>query len=324
MNRFGDGDAGLTAVATARRVLAWAGDRHRTAGTLPSGQLRRSLGLATPDAATEDVLCELTRATGARLGAGAPPFGDEDPIGLGALLLAAAIGGRAQLAEATLLALALPPARLDTNRPGCWADGLARHAVVGPYTEQPPAAPTPPATPTDDADPPEPLAEVLLRASPLTAVLHRPEAAQLAPDGATDASVAAALALLSRRRGRGVLVAALSGWSPDPLVLAWRTQLLGVLGTSGHAEVVADTYLAARTRHGRTWDTALGSARAALQQFKAAPDEISLATVRYWLPLAHLGRDPMVLRRPRLVREARPTLDLVAVHRRWLVPVVAA
>lgn len=325
----------LSAEATARLVLGWAGNPDTTP---PTGQLRGTPALARPSRSTRLLLRSLAGSTAARLGAGAPPFGDPERIGLGALLLAAAIGGRAQPLEAVLLAEALPAARLGADESAGWADALARHAVVGPFVEHPAAAVPPPGSATDpsagavpepaphtDPAPAEPLRETLLRAAPLTAVLHRPPAERLTGGGAPGAEVAAAMALLTRPRGGRVLVGALAGCSPDPLVLTWRTQLLRILATTGdRPDLVADTYLAARVRHGAAWDAALRAARAGLRSLDKAPDATALAVAKYWLPLADLWSTPYVKQRPRLLAEARPALDLVVARHKWLIEVMAA
>jgi len=333
--------AGLTAEATAARVLGWAmapcrpvggvgpGSRRAEAPSLPapSGQLREAAALAHPGADTLDALRALTRCTTARLGAGAPPFGDTTAIGLGALLLAAAIGGRAQSAPAALLAETIPPPRLVvTGGPGGWADAVARHSVVAPFLDNAPLqTKAEPSAPNVTQAPAEPLVETLLAASPLSAVLHRPAAGRLAPGGATRTEVEAALGLLSRPRGPAVLASALSAWSPDPLVLGWRTELLTVLARpDSHPEFVADTYLTARLRHGPRWDAALHSARRALSSRRALPDPGSITSARYWLPLANLHRSTDLVRRhPRLLAECRPALALVQSHRNALMAVAA-
>ena len=112
----------------------------------------------------------------------------------------------------------------------------------------------------DPAD--EPLAETLLRASPLTAVLHRPALRRLAAQTTGDA-VEAAAALVRRPRGQAVLSAALSRWDPDIAVLNWRTELLERLA-GDHPDLVLDTYTHARLRHAADWDARLKWAKRAL------------------------------------------------------------
>lgn len=295
----------MNAETTAYRVLIWAitvtgpapadGEDPATP-PLPSGPLRAARALAQPAEETITALAELARRTAARLGAGAPPFGDPSPIGLGGLLLAAAIGGRAQPGPARLIAEAVAAPRLTSaaRSTAGWSDALARHALVAATLTDTKAAGTK-AAGTEA----EPLLETLLRCSPLTAVLHRPAATTLAAE-ATAAEVDTALGLLARPRGAAVLHAALSRWSPDPAVLRWRADLLTRLAHP-HPEFVIDTYVTARLRHGAEWDRHIRDAARTLSRV-GRPDELSLATARYWLPLSALRRrDPDLLR-------ARPLL----------------
>ncbi len=240
-------------------------------------------------------LRELTRDTAARLGAGSPPFADRTPVGPGALLLAAAVGGRAQSGPARALVEAAPAPRLSA---GGWADALARHAVVAPVTGQ-----------KIDAE----LADALLRASMLTAVLHRPPLSRLT-SGATATEAEAAADLLGRPRGRTVLTAALAAWSPDPAVLTWRAELLTRL-SHDHPDVVLDTYLLARLRHGADWDRRLSGAARALSGV-GLPDDLPVATVRFWAPLAALDqRDPELIRSRTLLDGHRNAVNLVRRYR---------
>ncbi len=302
----------MNAETTARRVLAWAGGRvpawaGDSAGRPappPVGPLREANALARPAAATLTTLRELTRDTAARLGAGSPPFGDRAPVGLGALLLAAAIGGRAEPGPARALAEAAPAPRLSASG---WADAVARHAVVMPTLSVGWAVSE--ADQTIDTE----LADALLRVSTLTAVLHRPPSDRLTAD-ATATEVAAAVELLGRPRGRAVLTAALAVWSPDPAVLGWRTELLTRL-SHDHPDVVLDTYLLARLRHGADWDRRLRGAARALSGV-GLPDDLPVATAAFWVPLAALNqRDPELIRSRALLDGYRGALELVRRHR---------
>lgn len=349
----------LDAEGTARRVLLWITQmpatrfdpRHdgakaaRAANVappfVPSGPLSSPRSLATPSPATLALLGEMVRDAAARLGAGSPPFGDPGPIGLGALFLAAAVGGRWQPEAAQIVAEALrPPAPArPVPAPGAWADAMARHAVVAPVLGHASALAADEPIPDGDEEKPsdagqdddrsaglggatnplEALAESLLRLSPLTAVLHRPAASGQhgrRPETVTHAAMAIALA--ARPRGAEVLRTAIARWSADPAVLSWRTDLLTRLGTSPeeqHRALVADTYTVARLRHGSEWDSRIRTAARALAR-SGQPDALSLATVRYWSPLEALARrDPDLLRmRPLLTGEDR-ALKLVRRYR---------
>lgn len=299
----------MTAEATARRVLAWAAD---TAGPVPEGALWKAAELAAPSADTRGLAAALARTTGAKLGAGTPPFGDPAPVGLGAALLAAAIGGRRQPERARQLALALPPSRPSRARPGesRWYDLIARHGVVS-------AVFTDPAPPADGGSD-EPLRETLLRMSPLTAVLRRPPLSRLKA-GTTAEETEAAAALADRPLGAAVLTSALARWLPDADALEWRTELLHRLGTQGGPGLALDTYTTARLRHGPAWDERLRWARRVLSASGPA-DSLAIATIRFWAPLARLRIHGLSLADERpLLTGYRPALQLVS-HYRLLTP----
>jgi hypothetical protein len=373
----------VNAEATAVRVLEWAAqaagtaihgtDIHRagvhgTAGALadlpPAGPLREAAALARPGPRTLAALGELARDTAARLGTGRPPFADTTPVGLGALLLAAAVGGRGEPEAARGLAEATPRTRLEETHPDAgpavagvgWPDAVARHGIVAPALAALPVrdAPAAPAgrasagrTPSgqsehavsgqladrsgaggsfrrgdigrggidtdrirDRIDPA--LADALLEASVLTSVLHRPAARRLA-GGATATEVDAAVRLLGRPRGRWVFAAHLSRWSPDPAVLTWRAELLSRVGLD-RPDVLLDVYQTARLRHGDDWDRRL---RWAGRQLTGSdlPDNLPIATVKFWAPLAVLERrDAGTLRSRALLDGHRPALRLVHRH----------
>jgi hypothetical protein len=235
--------------------------------------LRRAGTLADPDGATIAALRRLAWVAAARLGAGSPPLGDRGPAGIGALLLAAAVGGRLQSDAAAAILDAVPAVRL--RQPGAWAECLVRHAVLAPAVAAPGA--------TSGAAPgavPDELTEALLRASPLTAVLHRP------PSAAVSTARGTAVGLVGRPGGAGVLAAALSAPATDLAVLRWRAQLLNLLGRQ-HTEAALDVYVAARLWHGPAWDERIRWAGRELRGL-GLPGELPIETLRYWAPLARL------------------------------------
>lgn len=254
----------MDALTTATRVLAWA---EESVGLPPAGPLYRPGPLTAPDV---EPLRRLAAAAAARLGAGHPPLGDAGAIGLGALLIAAAVGGRADERTAAAIIDAVPAIRLTAT--GGWAEAVVRHAVVGPVLALPGAGGFTPA-----------LAEPALRASPLTAVLHRPL------PGAVAATRATAARLLRRPRGASVITAALAAPSTDADVLDWRSELLELLRQQ-HTSVALDVYVTARLWHGPAWDERIRWARRELSGLGAQP-ELPIATIRYWAPLARLYRD---------------------------------
>lgn len=297
----------MSAEATAVRVLRWAGRAPVPgAGTgpgpgsrepVPQGPLHPVRPLTEPGAETRALLAESFAATAARLGAGSPPLGDPGPIGPGALLLAAAIGGAGRESEARTVAAVAEPVRLTVGRRASgWAEALSRHGVAGPVLDFLAAG-----GPGTEAL--RTLAETVLDSSPLTAILHRPPARRLA-DRAYDIEVRDALGLLSRPRGREVLCAALADWSPDPDVLEWRRTLLHRIADED-PDVVVQTYATAQLRHGERWADRLRRADLELRQVGREPAAWAVETVRYWSPLARLMRPGT----ERLVR-AHPLLDL--------------
>jgi hypothetical protein len=289
----------MNASATAARILWWAAE---PAGPPPAGPLWDVQQLAAPPAEVCDAAGQLARQTGARLGAGAPPFGARVAIGPGTAFLAAAVGGRQQPVAAAVLARAVPPATADRD-PGAWYDLVARHglaaAVVAAFdgTVTGAARPAALAASGSGAAPAEgsaghvaadPLPELLLEASPLTAVLYRPPLRRLRTDSTRQAELTAA-ALLRRPRGQQVLAAGLSGWLPLPDVLSWRTTLLSRL-RHAHQDLLLDVYFAARTRHAAEWDNRIKWAARQFLSPHQLPDALALATLRFWAPLAALDR----------------------------------
>ena len=270
----------MTALHTASLVLRWAAD---PAGAQPAGDLEEVAALAAPGAEVLEQLGRLTVRTVAVLGAGRPPFGDGGPVGPGALLLAAAIGGAEHAEAAGQIVEVAPPAAVGDGGGGGWADATARHGVVAPFVAS-----------SGGGD----LTERLLAASPLTAVLLRPAAGRNGAGDAAD-SLPTVAALLARPRGRDVLTTAFAAPARDARVLAWRTRVLSRLAAESR-EVALGIYLAARLRHGAEWDDLLAGKATARTE-----------TVRYWAPLAALDRaDRTLLRSQPFLDGYRRALDL--------------
>jgi hypothetical protein len=297
----------MTATATALQVLTWAAE---PVGQIPAGPLWDVAALRSPPGRVRDAAGQLARQTAARLGAGVPPFAEPLPgqpksgqpksgqpsIGLGAVFLAVAVGGRRQASAAALLAGAVPPPAPRRN-PGAWYDLIARHGVAGvavtalaeagasaEITTSPPEA----GQATAPETPQEPLLELLLAASPLTAVLYRPPLRALRSD-TTGQVVATAVALLSQQRGREVLALGLASWTPHPHVLGWRASLLSRLRVR-HPELVLDVFVTARTRFAADWDQKVSWAARQIAGFGEV-DPLAVDTLRFWSPLAAMERD---------------------------------
>lgn len=280
-----------TAPVTATRVLQWAAAPR---GPAPLGTLRRSGNLLS-DPGVGRGLRDLVRSAAARTGAGVPPLGDPSPVGPGAVLLAASIGGRTRPDLAARLAAALPPAPLDGASAAGWADALARHAVVGAAL---PAA----------GDVPDDLARSWLDGSPLTAVLRAPH-----PEGVSTGMRTAA-ALARRPRGPAVLTASFADCHPDPSVLHWRGEVLLRLAAQ-HPQEVLDVYVAARARHPQAWDTRAAEAgrSLALASRAGTTDADALAVVHFWAGLTVRAVTRLVTGN-RLPVDLRPWLALVRRH----------
>lgn len=326
----------MTAIAVAGQVLSWAAQPR---GVPPAGPLWDPARLASPPASVSHAAAQLARRTAGLLGARSPPFGSREQIGLGVVFLAAAVGGRRQARAAALLVQAVPPGR----SPDAWYDLVARHglaraavpALLEAGTAVPPAAqpvPAPPdasepgGAPAPEADPDDtpPLPELLLEASPLTAVLLRPPLRAPAPGGAEPAAgstsfavaaagqaVTTAVTLLSRPRGPEVLATALAAWSPSSQVLAWRADLLSRLRLD-HPGLLLDVYFLARSRFAAEWDRRVAWAERQIAA-RGAPDPLAIATLRFWAPLAALERaasGPLSGLRPLLAGQDK-AVDLV-------------
>lgn len=282
----------MTAIETAAAVLAWA-EQLGGSPNPPAGGLEYASRLTSPGADLLEQLRHVLVDTAARLGAGVPPFGDDGPVGLGALLLAAAIGGRKDAEVAGRLIAATPPLPMARSAgPGVlddmataargWADATARHGVVAAFAAS--GKPRGPLSPVGGD-----LVEGLLGASPLTAVLLRPPLELVRALDLT-AHISTALRLIARPRGRLVLISSLAKPATDAWVLTWRGLLLAEL-LAEHLDLVLAVYVAARLRHGDEWDSMLALAGHAPSRSRGS------AVLGFWAPLAAIDKqDPALLR----------------------------
>jgi hypothetical protein len=272
-----------TASQTAQRVLGWCG---RPSGPPPLGGMGELTGLATVGPDVLDRLRALAVETAARLGAGRSRLGDDGRLGLGALLLAAAVGARGE--PKTALRLAAAAAEVP---PAGWTDHLCRYAVLQPVLEPRRGAVS--AFQVEGR-----LVDALLRAAALTEVLHRP-----APGSVTAVDIAARL--LDRPHGAALLGGVLARPHPEAAVRAWRGELLDRF-RHRRAGFVVDVYVVARLRHADEWDRLVKQAVRELPrpgEPRAQLTEHTTATGRYWSALAAIDADPA---RP---LAARPFLD---------------
>lgn len=293
----------MTALATASAVLSWAagGSDHP-----PAGSLADARGLAAPDPEVLAGLQRLARYTAARLGAGRPPFGDDGRVGLGALLLAAAVGGRAEVQAAASITRAAPPLRLVDAGGAGWADAVARHGVAGRF-----AAGGRPGRADSH------LVECLLEASPLTAILLRPPAELVRT--AADGLLAAATLLMTRPHGREVLTRRLAAPSRDAGIAAWRARVVTELARRDR-DAALGVYLVARLRHGGEWDELLDWAAAEFGLSKR-PDGAAKAVLMFWVPLAVMADDdPDLLPSQRFLNGCHRAIELARRYQAMTTP----
>ncbi|GAA3250391.1 hypothetical protein ACFO1B_40110 [Dactylosporangium siamense] len=258
----------MTATATAVSVLRWAAD---PLGSHPTGDLRRIGDLATPDAEAVRSVESFAGACAARLGAGAPAFGDPAPVGLGPLLMAAAVGGRFEPVLAGQLAAAVPEPATG------WGELVARHGLVTAMLEAPGGA--------GRQQAPLDLTGRLRACSPLTDVLRHPVDERRGRDAARRRFAA----LLDRRRGPAVLAAVLARPESDAMTLNWRAELLERLRQLDPA-LMLDVYERACLVHTADWAELNAWADAQLNR-SGVPAALPVAVLRYWAPLARTRRD---------------------------------
>lgn len=246
---------------TALRVLLWstATEDGRTAP--PEGDLTDPQQLADPPPDVTAAVVRLAVRAAARLRLDQPAARERRPVGAGALLLAAAVGARARADLAAEAVRAVPPAR------SLW-DVLAHHAVVGPALRHCAGAPM--------------LAERLRDASPLTALLDRPN-----PPGESAAELLLEDVLLEHPQGRRLVTTVYCEAPASPAQALWRGRLLEQLRMTDR-ELVLDVYEAALLRHSAEHLALVRKARLSL----TVPPDLPAArpVARWWAALAGLER----------------------------------
>ncbi|MER6025699.1 hypothetical protein [Streptomyces sp. NPDC001851] len=262
----------MTAVDTALRVLLWSTAADAGAATRPAppeGELALPQELAAPPPDVSAAVVRLAAQSAARLRLDALAARERRPVGAGALLLAAAVGARAQGQLAAETVRAVPPAR------SLW-DVLAHHAVVAPALPH-------------IADPV--LAGRLRAASPLTALLDRPD-----PVGQTQAELLLEDVLLTHPQGRRLITTVYCEAPASPAQALWRGRLLDQLRMS-ERELVIDVYEAALLRHAEAHLSLIHRARVGL----TAPPDLAAArpVAHWWAALARLERSHQRLLRAR-------------------------
>jgi hypothetical protein len=222
---------------------------------MPEGDLVDAVRLADPGQEVLRAIGRLASVTAARLRLAAPPFGDRRPPGIGAAVLAAAIGAfRHGEHVRTLLRAMRPPTRA--------ADILAFHGL---------AAPAVPLLPQLD--------DQLRDVSPMTGVLDRPG----------PRTVASCESLLDRLRAdsaaRPVTVLRFATPPETPEQGRWRGECLASIRHEDPDFVVA-VYETAFLHYGREHEI---RARAAWRHvLGAGSSEPALPTALWWRALAEL------------------------------------
>ncbi|MBY8847828.1 hypothetical protein K7G98_03635 [Saccharothrix sp. MB29] len=270
-------------MSTVVKVLEWAA---MPGGPVPVGPLRNPGRLRSPGPPVVAALERLARTAAARLGAGTPPLGDPGPVGPGALLLAAGIGGLHDRDLSAAVLAVVPP-------PLSWADRLTRHGLAEPALRA-----------LADKKPREDWVQAVLRASPLTALAFSPV------DALENQARATAAQLVERPGGRRLLATVLGRWAANPWVMRRRRVVLEVLGTQ-HPGAVLEVYTAARLHHGAEWDERIDWAARELRGRGLASD-IAVETIRFWAPLARLVRSDRAAVRARVFLDAEEYSVVVA------------
>jgi hypothetical protein len=264
----------MSAVDTASQVIEWA--LLDAAGPPPCGDLLDAGALARPDEPLKAALGRLAAVTAARLRLDSPVLGKGGQLGVGEVILAAALGALHLPVLAHTLLQAVPP----VSYPIQW---VTRHGLVVP------------ALPFLSSDRTAELREACLRASPFTALLADP------PHTQQGDLVKLALDLLEHPAGRRLLQLALAEPTPEPGIRRWRQELLERLRLAGETgrEFVLDVYEAMLIHYPEQALQQLRTARVVLTDARAAEERLrdALAVAAWWQPLWALQRShPEALR----------------------------
>jgi hypothetical protein len=255
----------MSSTESALRVLDWALEGE---GPPPRGDPHAPEALVRPPAPLRAALGQLAAVTAARLRLGAPPLGDDRPLGAGGALMAAALALREIPGLAPLLLSVVPPA--DTP-----ADWLARHGLVEPAL--------PHLHPGEDA--------YWRQVSPLTALLDHPTESE---SGWLDAeALAVAVRLGARPDGRRALLMRLAEPTTSVPVRRWRGELLGRL-RHGDPDFVLDVYEAAMVYHKEETLAQVRLARRVLSRPIGTAEEAlqgAVATADWWGALWDVERE---------------------------------
>jgi FtsH ternary system domain X1 len=264
-------------------------------GVPPQGDVSATELLAHPPYSLRLTLIQLTTTTAARLQYSQPPLGDSQPVGIGVLLIAAAIGSLSVPELVNILLMALPVAN-SAN------DLVARHGVVFPTLK------------FVSAD----MAEDFRLASPLTAVLDRPAREQV------NESLKLAQKILRYPVERAALVNTFAQPTTDIQIRNWRQDLLDRwrLGAEAEQKFVLDVYEAMMIQHSDAVMRQIRAARTTMTTPEQAQNDqqlqAALSVARWWGPLWTMERSDIDALRTRryLGYEYREGLDLYRLSQR--------
>lgn len=288
----------MSATNTALQIIEWAiiSQNHGTLGAPPQGDLSEAEKLARPSRALVQALAQLTTVTAAQLRWEMPPLGDNRPIGVENIIMAAALGtANPQLARKLLTGV--PPS-------SCLGDWVVRYGLITP------------ALPFLKDE----IADDCRNLSPLTVVLNRPTAGQ------ESQAVNFVLQLLVHPSAKLSLTLHFAKPTTDIKVRNWRTELLVRLrlGEAKEQSFVLDVYEAAMIYHQQEVINQVHNAYSVISNSKAASDEQglqnALSIANWWKPLWAIERaDVEQLRRRRYLGYAyREGIKLFNLSRKLL------
>lgn len=242
----------MTAESTAQRILRWAASDMST--PMPGGDLANSTGLSDLDSESSRLVGRLAAVTAARLRMAAPVLGDKRPPGVGAAILAAAVGAFRDDRSRALLGVLRAPTRV--------ADLLAYHGIVGPVSMLLPH-----------------MGDQLRDLSPLTGVLDR-------PGPKTSATCESLLDRLRENPDTRAVIVLRFATPPDtPEQSLWRGECLAYTRHED-PDFVVDVYETALLHFGREHEI---RARAAWRHvLGTGPDDPARPTALWWRALAEL------------------------------------
>jgi hypothetical protein len=247
------------------RVLVWA--ISDAAGPPPSGDLEDAIELADPPPDVRDAGIRLALVSAARLRLAEPPLADTRPVSCGAIIAAAAIGGRGHPSAAAMMRTISPP----------WSayDQAALHGITAAVAKRAPGTA---------------LLLVLRDASPLTGLLDWPG------QGASEWCDQLLDEMLRHPDGRNLATLAFAATPESDTQSRWRGEVLNeMLSVPENRSWVLDVYETAMSWHAQGHRDRVKQAYRILR-VSSTVDE-AVPTAIWWQALARLERtDPELLR----------------------------